>query len=99
MRTETPPLIRLEDYRPTDYLIEAVNLDIRLAPEATRIVSRLSIRPREGTPAGTPLVARRRRPRPQRACPSIRRSLPKTPTTATPGPADAATRRPPAPSS
>ena len=56
MRTETPPLIRLEDYRPTDYLIEAVNLDIRLAPAATRIVSRLSIRPREGTAPHTPLV-------------------------------------------
>ena len=56
MRTETPPLIRLEDYRPTDYLIEAVDLDIRLAPEATRVVSRLSVRPRENTPAHTPLV-------------------------------------------
>jgi len=56
MRTETPPLIRLEDYRPTDYLIETVALDIRLAPEATRVVSRLSIRPREQTAAHTPLV-------------------------------------------
>ena len=56
MRTETPPLIRLEDYRPTDYLIDAVDLDIRLAPEAARIVSRLSIRPREGTPPHAPLV-------------------------------------------
>ena len=27
MRTETPPLIRLEDYRPTDYLIETVDLE------------------------------------------------------------------------
>ncbi len=56
MRTETPPLIRLEDYRPTDYLIDAVDLDIRLAPEAARIVSRLSVRPREATPPHTPLV-------------------------------------------
>lgn len=56
MRTETPPLIRLEDYRPTDYLIETVGLDIRLAPEAARIVSKLAIRPREGTPPQTPLV-------------------------------------------
>ena len=51
-----PPLIRLEDYRPTDYLIETVDLDIRLAPDAARIVSRLSIRPRESTPPHTPLV-------------------------------------------
>ena len=56
MRTENPPLIRLEDYRPTDYLIDKVDLDIRLAPEAARIVSRLSIRPREDTPHNTPLV-------------------------------------------
>ena len=56
MRTENPPLIRLEDYRPTEYLIETVDLDIRLEPEATRVVSRLSIRPRENTAAHTPLV-------------------------------------------
>ena len=56
MRTETPPVIRLEDYRPTDYLIEAVDLDIRLDPEATRVVSRLSVRPRENTAPHTPLV-------------------------------------------
>src|SRR5215207_2781921 len=56
MRTETPPIIRLEDYRPTDYLIDKVDLDIRLQPEAARIVSRLSIRPREGTLPHTPLV-------------------------------------------
>jgi aminopeptidase N len=56
MRTETPPLTRLEDYRPTDYLIDAVNLDIRLAPEAARVISRLSIRPRNGTASHTPLT-------------------------------------------
>ena len=56
MRTDDAPLIRLEDYRPTDYLIDAVDLDISLAPEAARIVSRLSVRPREGTVEGTPLV-------------------------------------------
>ncbi len=55
MRTETPPLIRLEDYRPTGYLIDAVDLDIRLSPSAARIVSKLSLRPRPGTPPHTPL--------------------------------------------
>jgi aminopeptidase N len=55
MRTEEPPVIRLEEYRPTDYLIGAIDLDIRLDPKATRVVSRLSVRPREGTPPGTPL--------------------------------------------
>ena len=56
MRTENAPLIRLEDYRPTDYLIETVDLDIRLDPNAARIVSRLSMRPRENTAPGAPLV-------------------------------------------
>ena len=56
MRTETPPLIRLEDYRPTEYLIDKVDLDIRLHPDSARIVSRLSVRPRDGTPAHAPLV-------------------------------------------
>jgi aminopeptidase N len=55
MRTDNS-LIRLEDYRPTDYLIEAVDLDIRLAPEATRVAARLAVRPRTGTPPGTPLA-------------------------------------------
>lgn len=56
MRTENAPLIRLEDYRQPDYLIDAVELDISLAPEAARIVSRLSIRLRDGARAGAPLV-------------------------------------------
>jgi aminopeptidase N len=56
MRTDNAPLIRLEDYRPTDYLIETVDLDIRLTPEAARIASRLSVRPRPGTLPATPLI-------------------------------------------
>ena len=56
MRTENAPLIRLEDYRPPDYLIDKVELDIRLDPKAARVVSRLSIRPREGAPPNAPLV-------------------------------------------
>ena len=56
MRTENAPIIRLDEYRPTDYLIDEVDLDIRLAPETAGIVSRLSVRPREGTPAQTPLI-------------------------------------------
>ena len=37
MRTETPPIVRLEDYRPSDFLIDRVELDIRLHPTETRI--------------------------------------------------------------
>ena len=51
MRTETPPLIRLEEYRPSDYLIDRVDLDIRLDPHATRIDATLALRP---NPAGVP---------------------------------------------
>jgi aminopeptidase N len=51
MRTETPPLIRLEEYRPSDYLIDRVDLDIRLDPHATRIDATLTLRP---NPAGVP---------------------------------------------
>ena len=43
--------VRLADYRPPDYLIDAVDLDISLDPHATRVVSRLSLRP---NPAGRP---------------------------------------------
>ncbi len=55
MRTENAPLIQLADYRPTDYRIDTVDLDFKLAPEATRVVSRLTIARRDQTPAGTPL--------------------------------------------
>ncbi len=49
MRTEDPQLVRLADYRPPDFLIDRVRLDIRLDLKATRIKSRLSVRP---NPAG-----------------------------------------------
>jgi aminopeptidase N len=56
MRTENAPTIRIEDYRPTDYLIDTVDLDISLAPKSARVVARLLIRPRETTAPGTPLT-------------------------------------------
>ncbi|SER04524.1 aminopeptidase N [Faunimonas pinastri] len=56
MRPESNVVVRLEDYRPTDYLIERVYLDIQLEPEAATITSRLSLHLREGTAPGTPLV-------------------------------------------
>ncbi|MCZ8186503.1 MAG: aminopeptidase N [Beijerinckiaceae bacterium] len=51
MRTETPPIIRLTDYRVPDFLIDHVDLDIRLQPEQTRVTSRLAMR---RNPAGRP---------------------------------------------
>jgi aminopeptidase N len=52
MRTDTPPVVRLEDYRPSDFLIDRVDLDIRLHPTETRIAATLALRP---NPAGLPV--------------------------------------------
>ncbi|VTZ49067.1 Aminopeptidase N [Methylocella tundrae] len=45
MRTDSAEPVRLKDYKAPDYLIDAVDLDVKLHATATRIVSRLSIRP------------------------------------------------------
>jgi aminopeptidase N len=45
MRTDTPNVTRLEDYRPSDFLIDHIELGIALHPTATRIRSVLSLRP------------------------------------------------------
>src|SRR6476646_3536576 len=55
MRTEEPRPIRLRDYRPPDWLIETVELDVSLDPTATTVRSKLRVKPNGGaTPA--PLV-------------------------------------------
>jgi aminopeptidase N len=54
MRTEEPRPIRLKDYRPPDWLIETVDLDVSLDPNATRVKTKLKIKPNGGSP--TPLV-------------------------------------------
>ena len=57
MKTDTPRPIHLKDYRPPAYLIDSVDLDIRLAPEATRVRSKLKLRPNpEAEADGAPLV-------------------------------------------
>jgi aminopeptidase N len=45
MRTDTPQIIRLKDYRPSNYLIDTVHLDVALDPTRTRITSKLKMRP------------------------------------------------------
>src|SRR5437762_10731608 len=45
MKTETAP-VRLEDYRPPDFLVDTVELIFRLDPEATRVTAKLALRPR-----------------------------------------------------
>ena len=57
MKTETPQTIRLADYRPTPYLIEAVFLDFSLAPDATQVAAKLTIKPNpKSDEQGAPLA-------------------------------------------
>ena len=44
MRTDTPPAIRLPDYRPPAYLIDEALLAFDLQPNATRVKARLTVR-------------------------------------------------------
>ena len=54
MRTDDSTLIRLEDYRPSDYLIDTVHLDISLDPTNTVVRALYAFRP---NPAGAPGAA------------------------------------------
>ncbi len=54
MRTDSAEPVRLKDYRPPDYLIDKVDLDVKLDASATRVLSRLSMRP---NPLGRPDAA------------------------------------------
>jgi aminopeptidase N len=56
MRTDTPQTVRLEDYRPSDHLIDRVELDVRLDPHDTRVTARLAIRPNPAGRPGAPLI-------------------------------------------
>jgi aminopeptidase N len=53
MRTEEARPVRLEDYRPPDWLVETVELDVTLDPVATRVRATLTLRPngKRATPA------------------------------------------------
>ncbi|WP_057465907.1 aminopeptidase N [Pseudovibrio sp. POLY-S9] len=55
MRSETAQLIRLQDYTETPYVIESVSLIFKLLPEATEVISTLTISKRDGTEDGAPL--------------------------------------------
>src|SRR5699024_2208798 len=56
MRTDTGQVFRLEDYRPSDYLIPRTELTFRLSPDRTSVVAELTLSRRPNIPAGTPLV-------------------------------------------
>ena len=56
MRTSVGQPIRLADYRPPDYFIDMVELDVSLDIHATRVVSTLSLRPNPAGRDGAPLA-------------------------------------------
>ncbi len=56
MRTEEARPVRLEDYRPPDWLVETVELDVALDPAATRVRAILSVRPNSSGTAPAPLT-------------------------------------------
>ena len=55
MRTDTAQPIRLQDYRPPEWLVDRVSLDVSLHPTSTRVRATLSLRPNP-TSAAAPLV-------------------------------------------
>ncbi|MGB3409700.1 MAG: M1 family aminopeptidase, partial [Microthrixaceae bacterium] len=56
MRTDTGQVFKLEDYRPSDYLIPQTRLTFRLSPEATVVVAELTIERRAELTTVTPLA-------------------------------------------
>lgn len=55
MRSETAQLIKLQDYKETPYAIDSVSLVFKLHPEATKVISTLTLSRRDGKDAGTAL--------------------------------------------
>ncbi len=56
MRTEAARPVHLSDYRPSDYLIDRVELDFSLDKNRTRVAARLHMRPNPNGRPGAPLV-------------------------------------------
>ncbi|AFL49353.1 aminopeptidase N [Sinorhizobium fredii] len=56
MRTNTGQIIHLEDYRPTDFVLERVDLTFELDPKETKVEARLIFHRREGVDPSAPLV-------------------------------------------
>src|SRR6476659_8029776 len=55
MRTDTAQPIRLQDYRPPEWLVDRVSLDVALHPTSAKVKATLSLRPNP-TRAAAPLV-------------------------------------------
>ena len=55
MKTDTGQVFRLEDYRPSDYLIPETHMIFRLSPDRTRVVTELIVERRDGVADTAPL--------------------------------------------
>ncbi|SMF49304.1 aminopeptidase N [Xaviernesmea oryzae] len=56
MRTDTGQIVHLADYRPTDFVLERVDLTFELDPTRTKVEARLIFHRREGADPSVPLV-------------------------------------------
>lgn len=56
MRTDTGQIVHLADYRPTDFVLERVDLTFELDPTDTKVDARLIFHRREGVDLSAPLV-------------------------------------------
>jgi aminopeptidase N len=56
MRTDTGQIVNLADYRPTDFVLERVDLTFELDPTETKVEARLIFHRREGVDAKAALV-------------------------------------------
>src|SRR3984957_2605983 len=56
MRTEQAVPVRLADYRPPDWLVETVDLDVALDPTRTRVRAKLKLAPNSQASAPAPVV-------------------------------------------
>jgi aminopeptidase N len=55
MRTEDPRPVRLSEYRPPDWLVETVSLDVKLDPARTPVRATLRLKPNPAAGAPAPL--------------------------------------------
>ena len=56
MRTDTGQVVNLADYRPTDFVLERVDLTFELDPTETKVEARLIFHRREGADTSAPLI-------------------------------------------
>jgi aminopeptidase N len=56
MRTDIGQVFKLEDYRPSDYLVPQTDLTFRLSPDKTSVVARITVERRDGVAPSAPLV-------------------------------------------